>query len=88
MNLFLLGATVMAAAVAGLFFLRLWRESRDRLYAYFACAFWLEAIARGLRVFTEKPNEADPMLVLVRIAAYGLIVVAIIDKNLVGRGGR
>lgn len=30
----------MASAVVGLFFLRMWRESRDRLYVMFAAAFW------------------------------------------------
>jgi hypothetical protein len=46
MSLFLLGATAMATATAGLLFLRMWRESRDRLYVMFAGAFWLEALAR------------------------------------------
>ena len=36
-----LGALAMASAVAGLFFLRFWRETRDRLFAMFALAFWV-----------------------------------------------
>jgi hypothetical protein len=33
--------------VAGLFFLRLWRQSHDRLFAWFAAAFALLAIQRA-----------------------------------------
>lgn len=85
MNLFLLGATAMAGAIAGLFFLRLWRESGDRLYVMFACSFWLEAVARAARLLAENPNEAHPGFFLLRVGAYGLILVAIADKNLVRR---
>jgi hypothetical protein len=82
MRLFLLGATAMASAVAGLLFLRMWRESHDRLYILFACSFWLEAWARVGLALTADASEAQPALYLVRVAAYGLIVAAIIDKNL------
>jgi hypothetical protein len=87
MNLFLLGATAMASAAAGLFFLRLWRESRDRLYVMFACAFWLEAVARTALLAAPDPSEAHPALYLLRVAAYGLILIAIADKT-VGRRRR
>jgi hypothetical protein len=82
MSVFLLGATSMAAAVAGLLFLRMWRESRDRLYVMFAGAFWLEALARAGLLLAQDPSEADPARYLVRVVAYGMIIVAIIDKNL------
>ena len=35
------GALAMACWVAGLFFLRFWRLSRDRLFVFFVLAFWL-----------------------------------------------
>jgi hypothetical protein len=82
MSFFLLGATAMATATAGLLFLRMWRESRDRLYVMFAGAFWLEALARTLLLLGPDPREADPTRYVVRIVAYGMIVVAIVDKNL------
>lgn len=87
MALFLLGATAMASAAAGLLFLRMWRESRDRLYVLFACSFWLEAVTRLALLFGDSPSEGLPTRYLLRVAAYGLIVVAIVDKN-VRRGGR
>jgi hypothetical protein len=85
MNLFILGAVAMASSVVGLIFAKLWRESRDRLYLLFAIAFWLEAIARGARVFLADPSEAGALLVALRIGAYGLILIAIADKNFVRR---
>jgi hypothetical protein len=85
MTLFLLGATAMASAVAGLLFLRMWRESRDRLYLMFAWAFWLEALARAALLLAPSPSEAHPALYLLRIGAYGLILLAVADKNLTFR---
>jgi hypothetical protein len=82
MDLFLLGATAMGGAVAGLLFLRMWRESRDRLYVMFACSFWLESLARIGLLLAENPSEAHPARYLLRVAAYGLILIAIVDKNL------
>jgi hypothetical protein len=81
LSLFLLGATSMAAAVAGLIFLRMWRESRDRLYALFASAFWLEALGRIGLLWTPDAGQADVSRYALRIVAYGMIVLAIIDKN-------
>ena len=81
MNAFLLGAIAMASGIAGLIFLKLWQESRDRLYLLFACAFWIEALGRGARAFLADPLEATALLVAFRIAAYGLILIAIVDKN-------
>jgi hypothetical protein len=82
MTLFLLGATAMASAVAGLLFLRMWRESHDRLYVLFAVSFWLEALTRFGLVLAADPSEAQPARYLVRIVAFALIVAAIVDKNL------
>ena len=36
---FMLGGLVMGCFVAGLFFLRFWRKTHDRLFAIFAIAF-------------------------------------------------
>ena len=39
LNDFLLGMIVMACDAAGLFFLRFWKKTHDRLFAMFAVAF-------------------------------------------------
>lgn len=47
MSELLAGAACALCCVAGLFFLRFWRRSRDRFFAFFAAAFWLMALQRG-----------------------------------------
>ena len=81
MNLFLLGAVAMGFLVAGLFFLRFWRETRDRLFLAFAASFFIEAVNRAALALSSKPNEGAPFFYLVRLIAYLLILVAIADKN-------
>ena len=77
----LIGAIALAALLVGLFFLRFWRETGDRFFLLFAIAFWLEG---GHRLFVYRwagTDEASPLYYLVRLLAYGLIIVAIVDKN-------
>ena len=81
MDEILIGGIAMLALVAGLFFLRFWRSSGDRFFLLFALAFWIEG---GHRIFIYAwvgHDEASPLYYLVRLVAYGLIIVAIVDKN-------
>ena len=80
-NSFLNGIIVMGHAAAGLFFLRFWRKTHDRLFLMFAIAFWLLGVIRIAMVALGQPGE-DHYLYWFRLAAYLLILVAIIDKNL------
>jgi hypothetical protein len=80
-NDFLSGACVLGYFVVGLVFLRSWRTTRDRLFAMFAASFWLLALQRVLLVLTDQLSENRPYLYLLRLAAYLLIVWAIVDKN-------
>lgn len=75
------GAIVMGYAVAGLFFLRFWRETRDRLFLIFAGAFWLLGVQRLALVLSRNTVEDDTGLYLVRLFAFLLILGAIVDKN-------
>jgi len=78
---FLIGGIATMCAVAGLFFLRFYFENRDRLFLFFAAAFWIEGIDRAILAFSHNPREADPVLYLIRASAYIIILVGIIDKN-------
>jgi hypothetical protein len=84
---FLQGAVAMAAVVAGSFFVRFWRESRDRLFLFFAAAFWLMAAQWTAVAMLQNPPETRHYLYLIRIAAFALIIAGIIDKNRGGRSG-
>ena len=81
MNELLLGGVATAAIVAGLFFLNFWKATGDRFFLFFATSFWLEAFSRVLIGIMHGWREDTPVLYLIRLAAYGLILVAILDKN-------
>lgn len=81
MGAFISGATSLAYIVAGLFFLRFWKEARERLFAMFAVAFFVLGVNRVLLTYFAEPHEARTWLFLARLLAYLLILVAIIDKN-------
>lgn len=78
---FIMGAIAMASWVAGLFFLRFWRDTRDRLFLSFSAAFFLLGLTRVGLSMTESGTERHTYLYLIRFAAFALILVAIIDKN-------
>lgn len=75
------GALAAGYAVAGLFFARFWSRTRDRLFAMFAAAFWLLAVQRVAMVMTSHWLEDVTWLYMLRLAAFLLFLVAIIDKN-------
>ncbi len=75
------GAITMGYAVAGLFFLRFWQETRDRLFLIFAIAFWMLGGQRLALALSRNMVEDDTGLYLVRLFAFLLILGAIIDKN-------
>ena len=87
MDQFMMGAIAMASWVAGLYFLRFWRDTGDRLFLSFAIAFWLLGITRIALAITRDPTpghsdaESHTLLYLIRLAAFVLILIAIIDKN-------
>lgn len=81
MNEFLMGGIAVASLVAGLFFFRFWRHTRDRFFVFFALSFWIEAANRFAMIIHLEPNEGEPGYYVVRLVAYGLIVAAIVDKN-------
>jgi hypothetical protein len=78
----LIGAIVMGSLVIALFFLRFWRNTRDRLFLYFALSFGIEALHRLYSAAIDTGGEDSPLHYLVRLVAYGLIIWAILEKNL------
>ncbi len=85
LNAFVSGATAMGSAVAGLLFLRFFRRSGDRLFAFFAAAFGLLGCDRVALVLLSTEGEFGYAVYLLRLAAFLLILVGIVDKNLVAR---
>jgi hypothetical protein len=81
MEEFLMGAIAMASVVVSLFFLRFWRDTRDRRFAIFSAAFLLLGITRVGPVFAGTQPEGATPWYWVRLAAFLLILIAIADKN-------
>ena len=79
---FLLQAvTATAAWVAGLLFLRFWRETHDRLFAMFGMAFWLLALSWALLGLFSPTDEARAYVYVLRLLAFVLIIGGIVHKN-------
>lgn len=81
MNLFISGVLVTGYVVAALFFLRFWKQSRDRLFIFLAAAFALLAVQRGALAAVEQGVPNSTWLYALRLLGFLLILAAIIDKN-------
>jgi hypothetical protein len=68
--------------VAATFFLRFWVKTQDRLFLAFAVAFGLMSLNQALPVFLGPPSEAQAPVYLLRLAAFVVIILAIVGKNL------
>ena len=88
MSQMMYGAISMASLIIALFFLRFWRSSGDRFFMYFALSFFIEGLHRIYSAVLNETGEDSPLHYLVRLLAYGLILWAILEKNLPSRDRR
>ena len=79
------GMITMGFLVASLFFVRFWRRTGDWLFIAFGIAFLLFALNQALVVLTGIPREEQSWIYLLRLAGFGLLVLAIAGKNLNAR---
>lgn len=75
------GASALAAAAIGLWFLRFWRESGDRLFLAFAVAFAILGVNRVVLGLSERESEDLLAVYGFRLAGFLVIIGAIIDRN-------
>lgn len=81
LNQTLVGAIAMASFVIGVFFLRFWRDGRDRFFLLFAMSFFVEGVNRIAQAVSVSPNEGSLSRYGIRVLAFALILAAILDKN-------
>jgi uncharacterized membrane protein HdeD (DUF308 family) len=81
MNLVLLGGIAMASLIAGLFFLRFWKDTKDRFFLFFSISFFVEGLNRFALAMSNNPNEGRPFFYFIRFLSFLLILIAIVDKN-------
>ncbi len=79
---FLNGAIMLAEIGIGVFFLRFWRDSNDRLFVYFAFAFMTLALSQILVLLFGDNGEFAFCGYFVRLLAFTSIIIGIIEKNL------
>ena len=83
MMAFLHGMVAMGFIIAGLFFLRFWRRTKDRLFVVLALAFWLLALGQAfLGISRAYPDESWEFLP--SLGAFSLLILAILMKNFGG----
>jgi hypothetical protein len=80
-NQFINGAIAMGCWSAGLFFLRFQRQTRDRLFWFFATAFWVLAAERVGLLYAGPDEAARATVYIARLIGFLLIILGIVDKN-------
>ena len=78
---FLSGSITLGFLIAGLFFLRFWKRTNDSLFLAFAAAFTLLGLGQAIQVLANIPQEERSYIFLIRLAAFIIILAAIVRKN-------
>jgi hypothetical protein len=85
MDQFFMGAMTVESFIVSLFFLRFYRDTRDRLFLIFSLAFALlgtTRVALALSIAYQRASHDEHQYIyLIRLAAFVLILIAIADKN-------
>jgi hypothetical protein len=79
---FFSGAISMGFAVCAVFFLRFWVRTKDAFFGAFALAFLLLALNQALVTILGLPLEERSWLYLLRFAAFSIIIIAVLRKNI------
>jgi hypothetical protein len=77
----LLGAIATASGVAALFFLRFWKVTRDRLFLFFALAFFMLGVTWTATGVARPAAETKHYFYVPRLIAFALIIAGVADKN-------
>ena len=80
-NQVLWAMTAMASLGVAVFFLRFWRQTADRLFLLFAAAFGLLAAHWTVLAALNPVRDSRHLAYLIRLAAFLVIIIAILDKN-------
>jgi hypothetical protein len=82
MAAFTAGALTLGWLAIGVFFLKFWRRTGDGLFLAFAVAFALLATNQAVPVLFGVPSDHQGYIYLLRLAAFLLIILAVLRKNL------
>ena len=82
---YLAGMITMGYLVSAAFFLQFWSRTKDALFLSFALAFLLIAISAAFTSLLQLPLEEYSWIYLLRLAAFLLLIAAILQNNLAGQ---
>jgi hypothetical protein len=82
LDFFLLGFVAACSLVAGLFFLRFYRSTRDPLFLAFLIFFVVQGCTNAVSLELANPNIGTPMIFLTRLLSVLVVLAAILWKNL------
>lgn len=84
-NNFLFGAIMIGSLAVALFFLKFYRKTEDRFFAYFSAAFAMFSVERWFFLLIDGKdgvyNETLTYVYIIRLVAFLLIIAAILEKN-------
>ena len=80
-NVILWSMTAMACFGVAVCFARFWRQTTDRLFGFFSLAFALLGANTVLLAAINPAHESRHLVYLLRLAAFLVIIVGVIDKN-------
>lgn len=83
--IFLRGATMMAELCVAVSFLRYWFHTHDRLYLFFSASFAVMSLNQCLFFLMSNANDYSPHGYYLRLFAFLLIILGIVEKNLPSR---
>lgn len=78
---FLSGAVAFGFLMCSLFFLRFWTRTREFLFLAFAIAFLMLGSVQAILALANFTTEEQSSVYLIRLAAFVIIILAILRKN-------
>lgn len=81
MTEFLDGVAFAGFLAVAVWFVRAWLGSRDRLLLAFAIAFGIFAVNRLLLAATERADETQTVIYVLRAAGFVVIIAAVLERN-------
>lgn len=71
------GAVAMACGAIGVFFVRFWRESRDRLFLCLTLGFWMLGVNYGVLGALPATDEHRAYALLLRLIGFIAILAGV-----------
>ena len=81
MSAYASGMLTLGFLTIGLFFLKFWRRTKDGLFLAFAVGFALLAANAAATTLLKVPSENQSYIYVLRLAAFVLIIAAVLRKN-------